>query len=124
MTRATLALLIACLPVSAFAMWKAEYADRSPEVQAWYATRELTPETQARLGVQWRSCCNHSDVVHTRFRVSHTDGGDEWEWLDGNQWRHVPPDTVHWGEHAPDGQPTLFAYNNIETCFFPAGGGI
>lgn len=95
-------------------------------MQQWYATRELTPETRARLGVAWQSCCNHSDVVRTKFKVDRTSGGDQWFWWDAAKasWRRVPPDTIHWGEHAPGGQPTLFAVEGTETCFFPGESGI
>lgn len=36
----------------------------------------------------------------------------------------VPPDIIHWGESAPGGQPTLFVYSGMETCFFPGDSGI
>ncbi len=104
--------------------WKPEYAQAPPEVRQWYETRELTPETRERLHVQWKSCCNHSDVVHTQFKVNTKDGADEWWYLDpnDNQWKIVPRDTVHEGDPAPDNMPTLFAYGGVITCFFPPGG--
>lgn len=118
------ALALAGAVTTSFAEWKPEYAASSPEVQHWYLTRELTPETRARLGVSWTSCCAHSDVVKTKFHVDHKSGGDEWFYLSETGWKRVPPDTIHWGEHAPGGKPTLFIYNGQETCFFPGDGGI
>lgn len=129
---APLALLAALLLAPAQAEWKPEYAAQPFEVQQWYATRTMTEETRARLGVSWRSCCKHSDVVKTKFFVDKQSGGDVWFWWDADRsaenggagWRRVPDDTIHWGEHAPSGEPTLFAYQGIETCFFPGNGGI
>jgi hypothetical protein len=34
------------------------------------------------------------------------------------------PDIIHWGVSAPGGEPVLFVYNSVETCFFPGEGGI
>ena len=114
------------------ATWKPEYANQPFEVQQWYRNAELTKEAQGRF--PFKKCCDHADVVKTRFRVDRTSGGDEWYWWDaeraaspygnGDGWRRVPDDVVHPNEHAPDGQPTLFIYNGKETCFFPADGGI
>jgi hypothetical protein len=125
-----LALAGALLLAPARAEWKPEYAAAPLEVQQWYATREMTEETRARLGVGWRSCCKHSDVVKTKFFVDKQTGGDVWFWFDEKQeaetgygWRRIPEDTVHQGEHAPSGQPTLFVYKGIETCFFPGESG-
>jgi len=64
------------------------------------------------------------DVVKTKFNVNRTSNGDEWYWLDGDHWRRIPDDVIHWGRHAPSGQPTLFIYSGKETCFFPADGGL
>jgi hypothetical protein len=83
----------------------------------------LNPETKSRLGVDWRSCCNQSEVVHTRFRVNRTSYEDEWWWLDGNTWRQVPSDTIHWNDPTPDGQPVLFIYQGQPTCFYPGDTG-
>lgn len=104
------------------AHWKPEYASQPPEVQQWYQNAELTPAAQAKFGFQ--KCCAHSDVVHTQFKVNKTSGADEWFWLDGDTWKRIPPEIIHPDEHAPDGQPTLFVYEHLETCFFPPQGGI
>jgi hypothetical protein len=105
-----------------YATWKPEYADASPEVQDWYKNAELTPEAQQRF--MFKSCCAHSDVVKTKFRVNKTTNGDEWLWLDGDEWKVVPPDIIHWGETAPDGQPTLFVIGlHLPTCFYPGADG-
>lgn len=101
----------------AHARWKPEYADLPQSVRDWYRTRELTPEAQKRFG--FRSCCDHSDVVKTRFRVSAA--GDEWWWLDGETWKRVPADIIHWGVRTPTGAPVMFAVGGRPTCFFPGG---
>lgn len=128
---APLALAGALLLAPAQATWKPEYAAASPEVQQWYRNAELTKAAQERF--PFKKCCDHADVVRTQFSVNHTSGGDEWYWWDDGKkttdgsvvgWRRVPDDIVHWGEHAPDKQPTLFIYNGRETCFFPGDGGI
>jgi hypothetical protein len=112
--------LLACTP--AFATWKPEYAQLPQEVQDWYANAELTPEAQQRFA--FKKCCAKSEVVKTQFHVSKATAGDEWFWLDGETWKRVPPDIIHWNEHAPGGEPTLFVYDGRETCFFPPDAGI
>jgi hypothetical protein len=104
------------------ARWRSEYASQPAEVQAWYQNAELTPEAQKRF--PWKKCCSHADVVKTRFNVNRTTAGYEWFWLDGETWRRVPADIIHWGETAPGGEPTLFVYAGKETCFYPGDGGI
>jgi hypothetical protein len=104
------------------ATWKPEYANQPLEVQAWYRNAELTKAAQTRF--PFKKCCDHSDVVKTKFNVNKTSAGDEWYWLDGEQWRRVPDDIIHWNERAPTGLPTLFIYNGKETCFFPGESGI
>jgi hypothetical protein len=88
----------------------------------WYRNAELTEAAKARF--PFKKCCDHADVVKTRFDVNKTSNGDEWYWLDGEQWRRIPDDVIHWGRRAPGGQPTLFIYSGKETCFFPGDGGI
>jgi hypothetical protein len=102
------------------ATWKPEYANAAPEVQEWYRTAQLTDTAQMRFG--FKSCCAHSDVVKTSFRVNKGTSGDEWYWRNGDQWTLIPGDIIHWGESAPDRQPTLFAIGNLPTCFFPGQG--
>src|SRR5690349_22945129 len=87
----------------------------------WYKNAELTTATQQRF--PFKKCCDHADVVRTRFSVSRIDGHDEWSWLDGATWRRVPDDVIHWGVSAPGGRPTLFVYSGKETCFFPGESG-
>lgn len=115
---------IAAVVVSASlaqATWKPEYAQASPEVQAWYRNAKITERAQHRF--TWKNCCDHADVVRTKFRVSHESGADEWWWLDGETWRRVPDDIIHFGEAAPDGSATLFVYKGEPTCFYPPEGG-
>jgi len=114
------AALTFCGPAGA--TWKPEYASQPPEVRAWYRNAELTEA--ARYRFPFKKCCDHSDVVKTKFNVNKTTRGDEWYWLDGETWRRIPDDVIHWHEHAPGGQPTLFIYQGHETCFFPGDGGI
>jgi len=92
------------------------------EIRQWYRDAELTEQAQTRF--PFKKCCDHSDTVNTKFKVNKVDGADEWWWLDGANWRRVPPDVVHPNEHAPDGRPTLFVYEGKETCFFPGEGGL
>jgi len=63
-------------------------------------------------------------VVKTKFNVNRTTAGDEWYWLDGDKWRRIPDDIIHWDQRAPSRQPTLFVFSGRETCFFPGDGGI
>lgn len=112
--------IIACifLTAPADARWRAEYASQPQVVQDWYRNAELTPAAQQRF--PFKKCCDHSDVVHTRFAVNKTTGGDEWFYEDTpGHMKKIPDDIIHWGESAPDGQPTLFVYDGKETCFFP-----
>jgi hypothetical protein len=104
------------------AEWKPEYANSPPEVREWYRNAELTEA--ARIRFPFKKCCDHADVVRTRFTVNKTTNGDEWFWLDGGTWRRIPDDIIHWGRSAPGGKPTLFVYSGAETCFFPGDGGI
>lgn len=102
---------------------KAEWDGTKGPNSAWYEAQQINPEAQLRLGVSWKSCCNHSDVVKTRFRVDRTTAEDQWWYLDGNTWRLVPADIIHWNDPTPDGQPVLFAYTGIPTCFYPGDTG-
>jgi hypothetical protein len=107
---------------TADARWKPEYASAPQAVQDWYKNAELT--AQARRRFAFEKCCEHADVVKTKFRVNRVDAKDEWFWLDGENWRRVPDDIIHWGETAPSKQPTLFVYRGQETCFWPGEPGI
>jgi hypothetical protein len=99
-----------------------QYANVPQEIRDWYANAELTDAAQQRL--PWKKCCDHADVVKTRFKVNKSNGDDEWYWLQEGQWKRIPPDIIHWGVSAPGGEPVLFVYSNTETCFFPGQGGI
>jgi hypothetical protein len=61
-------------PTFSLVTWKPEYAQNSREVQNWYKSQEMTPATRERLGVAWKSCCEHGDVVRTQFRVEYQGG--------------------------------------------------
>lgn len=90
----------------------------------WYANAELTPQAAARLNQ--KKCCAAAEVVRTRFRVDRTTAEDTWWYLDRvtNVWRQVPRDIIHFEQHAPDKQPTLFIWNGTEVCFFVPEEGI
>lgn len=111
--------LLICLVIPVSAEWNGLKGPNS----SWYEAQQINPEAKQRLGVHWSSCCNHSDVVHTRFRVDRTTAEDEWWYLDGNTWRKVPPDITHWNDPTPDGQPVLFVYQGMPTCFYPGDSG-
>jgi hypothetical protein len=110
------------------ATWKPEYAQNAPEVNRWYKNQEMTDDTWRRLGSpSWHSCCEKGDVFKTQFRVGKgKHGDDEWWYLKDGLWKQVPDDTIHWGQHAPSGLPTLFIYSNTgqELCFYPPEEGI
>jgi len=123
--QASIAAAILAVPVGA--TWKPEYANQPFEVQQWYRNAELTKAAQTRF--PFKKCCDHSDVVKTRFNVNKTSAGDEWYWWNADKagddkWQRVPEDVIHWDKRAPSGLPTLFTYNGKETCFFPGDGGI
>ncbi len=122
--RAFFALIFVLLSsAAAEARWKREYAEQPVAVQDWYRKAKIMPAARHRFS--FTGCCEHADVVKTKFNVVLADGEkypqDAWFWLDGDRWRRVPDDVIHWGEHAPDGQPTLFVYSGRETCFYPPG---
>ena len=120
--------LLAFAPARVIATWKPEYADADPAVQDWYRNAELTPQAQKRFA--FKGCCDHADVVRSKFRVSSKDGADVWEFFDNDAsppaWREIPADIIHVGEHAPDGQATLFRLGagGALVCFWPPEGGI
>jgi hypothetical protein len=104
------------------ATYKPEYENQPASVREWYRNAELTEAAKKRF--QFKRCCDHSDVFHTQFRVNKGNGQDEWYYKVEGKWKRIPPDIVHWGEAAPDGQPTLFIYADMETCFYPGESGI
>lgn len=117
---ATLALACSAHPATGRDL--GQYADQPPEIREWYRNAELTPAARRRF--PYVKCCDGADVVRTSFRVDKTSGADAWWWLDGETWKRVPDDIIHWNESAPGGQPTLFVFQGRETCFFPPDAGI
>jgi hypothetical protein len=117
-----LALLIAISPANS--EWKPEYAQASPERQQWFQSQRINPNAQKRLGVTFKSCCDNGDVFKTRFRVGNN-GGDQWEYLDGETWKVIPADIIH-EEPSLDNTPVLFKHRltGMELCFFKPQGGI
>jgi hypothetical protein len=110
------------LASQAEATWKPEYADNPPEVQEWYRNAELTEAAKFRF--PFKKCCDHADVVKTSFNVNRTSNGDEWYWLDGDRWRRIPDDVIHWGAMRPAVSPRCSSIREKETCFFPGDGGL
>ena len=107
---------------AAQATWKPEYAQLPQAVRDWYTQAQLTESAQKRF--PYKRCCDHADVIKTQFRVNKDSGEDEWYYFVDGDWKRIPPDVIHWGETAPDKQPTLFVYQGHETCFYPGDGGI
>lgn len=85
-----LAWLLAVSPASS--EWKSEYAQAGPERQQWFQSQQINPGAQRRLGVSFKSCCDNGDVFKARFGVSNN-GGDQWEYLDGDTWKIIPADS-------------------------------
>lgn len=121
MRRFLAAVALTLFAIPALATDHGQWANVDPSIRQWYETRTLTPAAQARLG--YRSCCAHADVVKTRFRVSGS-GNDQWEWERNGTFERVPDDIIHWDQHAPSGEPVLFAVAGQPVCFFPGQSGI
>jgi hypothetical protein len=90
----------------------------------WYDSQQLTPATQKRLGVMWRSCCKHGDVCHKcRFRVI-SDGSqygrDQYQFWRGGRWEDIPPDIVH-HVPTPNHAPILFLMSSGSSPTIPVG---
>lgn len=119
---APLALAGALLLTPAAARDLGQWENVDPAVRAWYRNAQLTEAARQRF--KFQNCCDHADVFRTKFKVNKTTGADEWLYLVDGKWKRVPPDIIHWGETAPDKQPTLFIYDGKETCFYPGDGGI
>src|SRR5690348_6209954 len=67
--------ILCCGAAAAFASqaqatWKPEYTNNAPEVQAWYRNAELTEAAKNRF--PFKKCCDHADVVKTKFNVNRT----------------------------------------------------
>jgi len=103
------------------ATWKPNTHRFRPKVQDGIGNAELTDA--AKIASRSRSACDHADVVKTQFRVNRPPTATSGTWLDGEQWRRIPP-----GRHSlgPDGpQPAANAVHLFRqgTCFFPGDGG-
>jgi hypothetical protein len=115
--------------IKAWPRWDERFAQIEQSIRDWYKAQEMNPATWERLGSpSWKSCCEKGDVFHTQFRVINNGtkyGEDTWWYEKDGKWKQVPPDTIHWGQHAPNGQPTLFIYQNTgqELCFYPGRDG-
>lgn len=78
----------------------------------WYERQTLTPQTQKRLHVQWKSCCEHGDVFRTRFRIKEDGskyGVEAYQYWKDGRWNDIPPDIVQ-HEPTPNHEPILFLY--------------
>jgi hypothetical protein len=114
-------IIVLVMGTFAHAHWNEKYAQNSREVRDWFKAQKMNPATKERLHKQWNGCCENGDVFRTQFRLNKTNGDDEWWYEKDGKSKQVPPDTIHWGQHAPDGQPTLFIYavTGEELCFYP-----
>lgn len=106
--------------------WKPEYAQNSPEEQAWYQRQQTTPEWRKRVGLEWYNyCCDHSDTVEAQFRKD----GKGWNYrLPGEaEWKLLPSDVVQEDIPTPRGRPVLFVDATGRglgaVCFFPGASG-
>lgn len=89
--------------------------------EEWYKQQELTPQTQRRLGVGYKSCCDAGDHFRTRFRFVEDGsryGTETYEYLKDGAWKLIPADIVQ-HKPTPDGRPVLFINKNDgrELCF-------
>jgi hypothetical protein len=100
--------LLAGLIHHAEARWKPEYANCRKRCGT--GTKRPSSRRKRSCAFPSKAVCEHADVVKTQFRVNRRTSGDEWYWLDGETWRRVPDDIIHWGETAPSKQPTLFVH--------------
>lgn len=110
----TLAVLVASI-VSAMAH------DHNDPNLAWYRSQEMTPESRARLGVAWKSCCDEADHFKTRFRLLEDGtkyGTETYQYLRDGKWKTVPADIIQ-RKKTPDGTPVLFInkHDGRELCF-------
>src|SRR5437588_10749849 len=104
--------------------FRADAHDPSMAHHEWYNKQVMSPAAQLRLNVPFKSCCDNGDVFKTRFRVGAANE-DQWEYLDGDNWKIIPPDIIS-NEPSLDNTPILFK-NRIdgrELCFFKPQGGI
>src|SRR5258708_33642422 len=88
---------------------------------SWFERQTLNPPTMKRLNVGWNSCCLGSEDVRSALRGERACIWEDWDYMKDGSWKRVPDDTIHWGQHAPGGQATLFVYfmTGDETCFYP-----
>lgn len=120
---------------------KAHEAGSHPSLEGWAEQQIVTPEYGKRMGCanpEMRQgpscyCCAYSEIIEdaeyklSKDKVQVINGKeypvDEWWYkLPGKtEWKLVPDDAVHWGEHAPNGQAVLFFLPGTTTprCFFP-----
>lgn len=117
-----LCLTLLCLAIAAPALAH----DPSSPYASWYNNAQLTPAAKLRLGIS--RCCSGDDVVETQFKSNQNKPyKDVYYYLKDGEWLVIPPDIIHWGEHAPDGRATLFALKTAHgslpvgtpTCFYP-----
>jgi hypothetical protein len=116
--------LVAIITFFAFGARADDPAIHGTRGHGWYENAELTPAAKLKFGIE--KCCAKAEVIRTQFRVNRTTADDEWWWLDKttSQWRRIDPEIIHYGEHAPDKQPTLFVWNGKTVCFFVPEEGI
>jgi len=112
--------------VPSHARYKVEYDKLPFEIREWYRTRIINKEAFPRIKMEG-SCCDNADVVDTQFKTEKDPKGyhDIWYYQDDDKnWVRIPEDIIHWDEHAPGGQPILYKWHDVETCFFPPNGAV
>lgn len=139
--------IIAWLTLAVISVSYAHDPGQHPQLVGWAEEQLITKQHGARYGgttgpvcpvpdvknVQCL-CCKDSEIVKAEYRLSkkldlrgypideywYKRSGEDPRTGKEYEWKLIPDDVVHWNEHAPDGQPTLFIIGgNIERCFFP-----
>lgn len=106
-------------------VWMMAWDGVKTAASEWYEKQDMNPEIQQRLGVSWKSCCNNADVYKTQFHVDRDNADAWWYWHKTELvWKLVPSDAVQTGIPTPTGEPVMFVYQGVVTCFFPGEGGI
>jgi hypothetical protein len=110
------------------ARWRPEFANLPSEVREWYRNAETMPNSTPRKTHGWVKCCDHADVVVAQFETQKFNGKYHEEWYYKTEgmsaFQRIPDDIIHFGEAAPYGLPTLFAYGGELVCFWPPSGAI
>jgi len=114
--------------IKAWPRWDERFTQIEQSIRDWYKAQEMNPATWERVGSpSWKSCCEKGDVFHTQFRVINNGtkyGEDTWWYEKDGKWKQVPPDTIQWGQHAPNGQPPFSSTKARGKSFASTRGGM